>query len=42
MRVSDTGVAMTYKITGETNLVAMEILAWVKKIFQKFYKQYLS
>mgnify|MGYP003130488033 CR=1 FL=1 len=27
MRVSDTGVAMTYKITGETNLVAMEILA---------------
>ena len=27
MKVSDTGVAMTYKLTGETNLVAMEILA---------------
>ena len=27
LRVSDTGVAMTYKIAGETNLVAMEILA---------------
>ena len=27
MRVSDTGVAMTYRLTGETNLVAMEILA---------------
>ena len=27
MKVGDTGVAMTYKLTGETNLVAMEILA---------------
>ena len=27
MKVSDTGVAMNYKLTGETNLVAMEILA---------------
>ena len=27
MRVSDTGVNMTYRLTGETNLVAMEILA---------------
>jgi hypothetical protein len=35
MKVGDTGVAMTYKLTGETNLVAMEILAWAKIIFQK-------
>ena len=27
MKVSDTGVAMNYKLTGETNLVAIEILA---------------